>query len=237
MRDADCHPNPTDEQLAKRLQQDTDDLEAQRLLVARYSRLLLAHIRKWVFHPQDAEEVLMEAFHQIIRRIDTYRSAKAPFSAWCHAIAENKAIDQARRQRASRKRCEVVYLEDLRRNQVPAWEGSESEFEVPETYTDDSAPLNDESDSDSEDEVLVTQLECFAEQEPPMISPVVTQISQWLKSELSERQRLLIRLRWEQNLEWDELAAELVPLHYPSKGAMQADHTRILQRLKQTLRS
>lgn len=87
----------TDEELAKLSLSDSAFLG---ILLGRYESRLLAYIRRLgVRKPEDAEDVLQEAFIKIYRNLADFDSAMK-FSSWAYRIARNESVSRFRRERA-----------------------------------------------------------------------------------------------------------------------------------------
>ncbi|HSF15775.1 MAG TPA: RNA polymerase sigma factor [Vicinamibacteria bacterium] len=78
----------TDEELARSAKRgDTDAFDA---LVRRYLRPAMALAWQYTRGVEDAEDVVQEAFHRVVRALPDYDDRR-PFGAWFYAIVRNAA--------------------------------------------------------------------------------------------------------------------------------------------------
>jgi len=89
--------NLTDSDLMLRV--SNYDSKALEILYDRYSPLLYTLIKKIVGEKELAEEVLIEVFVIVWRKIELYDSKKNNAYTWLVYIARNKAVDVVRRKR------------------------------------------------------------------------------------------------------------------------------------------
>jgi RNA polymerase sigma-70 factor (ECF subfamily) len=78
----------TDEELAREARRG--DAAAYNLLVRRYLRPAMALAWQFTRGVEDAEDVVQEAFHRVVRALGDY-DADRPFRAWFYAIVRNVA--------------------------------------------------------------------------------------------------------------------------------------------------
>ncbi len=87
------------------------------LLVRRYEAAFLRRVRKILFAPEDAEEVVQDAFTKIYLYADTYREQEdARFSSWAYTILNRVAYTKYRVKSIEREsRAELLpeYYESL----------------------------------------------------------------------------------------------------------------------------
>ncbi len=96
MSTIDLHSRRSDSDLVALVRRGDDAAFAA--IIARHRSALLAHARRIVRSPEDAEEVVQDAFvkaHAALRA-DTREMA---LSAWLHTIVRNRALDTLRRNR------------------------------------------------------------------------------------------------------------------------------------------
>ncbi len=75
----------------------TGDPRAQRELINRYQRPILALIHRMVRDRELAEDLAQETFVKVLNALDSYRP-EYRFSSWIFKIANNVAIDHLRRR-------------------------------------------------------------------------------------------------------------------------------------------
>ena len=78
----------TDEELARAAKRG--DAVAYDVLVRRYLRPAMALVWQYTRQVEDAEDVVQEAFHRMVRALAGYDDRR-PFSAWFYAIVRNVA--------------------------------------------------------------------------------------------------------------------------------------------------
>ncbi len=81
-------PDRTDEDLARAAKRG--DAAAYDLLARRYLRPAMALAWQYARGVEDAEDVVQEAFHRMVRALGDYDDQR-PFSAWFYAIVRNVA--------------------------------------------------------------------------------------------------------------------------------------------------
>lgn len=79
------------------------DSEGVAELYRAHAPSLLAYLRTQVRRPEDAEDLLGQAFFEAVRDIRRFSGDVGGFRAWLYRIAHNRAIDLARRQNRSRE--------------------------------------------------------------------------------------------------------------------------------------
>ena len=81
------------------------NIEAQRYLFDTYSNRLLGIVVRYFNDIDDAEDVLMETFVTILKKIDTYsgHEEEKVFFGWIKKIAVNKALTKIRHDKAKHK--------------------------------------------------------------------------------------------------------------------------------------
>lgn len=80
--------DPTDEELARAAKQG--DAGAYDALVRRYLRPAMALAWQYTRGVEDAEDVVQETFHRVVRALGDYDDRR-PFSAWFYTILRNNA--------------------------------------------------------------------------------------------------------------------------------------------------
>ena len=80
--------NRTDEELARAAQ--GGDTDAYDVLVRRYLRPAMALAWQYTRRVEDAEDVVQEGFHRVVRALADY-DHRRPFSAWFYTIVRNVA--------------------------------------------------------------------------------------------------------------------------------------------------
>jgi RNA polymerase sigma-70 factor (ECF subfamily) len=107
---ADLAPSENDLALVQRAQ--AGDAEAFRLLFDRYHRRVFAVALGVVKNPQDARDVVQEAFVKVYKHLGTFQGASS-FYTWLYRITMNLSIDMMRRRKSSRV---VEYDDALKRD-------------------------------------------------------------------------------------------------------------------------
>lgn len=82
---------PNEQHLISRLQSPKHKEQAFRELLKHYQERLYWHIRKMVYHHDDADDVLQNTFVKIFRHIDSFKGDSKLYS-WMYRIATNEAI-------------------------------------------------------------------------------------------------------------------------------------------------
>lgn len=95
--------SPTDAELAERVRRG--DAGAFDVLVTRHMRRALSVAYRLLGHPQDAEDLVQEAFLAALTKIDTFRTDR-DFRPWFYRILVNRGLDM-RRARALRRTDEI----------------------------------------------------------------------------------------------------------------------------------
>jgi RNA polymerase sigma factor (sigma-70 family) len=80
-----------EQELISRLQSPQHKDQAFRELLKLYQERLYWHIRKMVYHHDDADDVLQNTFVKIFRHIDSFKGDSKIYS-WMYRIATNEAI-------------------------------------------------------------------------------------------------------------------------------------------------
>lgn len=80
-----------EQELISRLQSPQHKDQAFRELLKLYQERLYWHIRKMVYHHDDADDVLQNTFVKIFRHIDSFKGDSKLYS-WMYRIATNEAI-------------------------------------------------------------------------------------------------------------------------------------------------
>jgi RNA polymerase sigma-70 factor, ECF subfamily len=75
------------------------DANAFGALYDRYCDRIYRYVFRRLRNHEAAEDVTAEIFLKVLRAIDTYRSATAPFSTWLYRIAANAVVDHLRGRR------------------------------------------------------------------------------------------------------------------------------------------
>lgn len=75
------------------------DASALEALYDRYSPILYALLLRILGRPEDAQEVLQEAFVQVWRRASSFDSSRGSEAAWLISIARSRGIDRLRARR------------------------------------------------------------------------------------------------------------------------------------------
>ena len=75
------------------------DAEAFGALYDRYCDRIYRYVFRRLRNHEAAEDVTAEIFVKVLRAIDTYRPATAPFSTWLYRIAANAVVDYTRSRR------------------------------------------------------------------------------------------------------------------------------------------
>ncbi len=97
------------------------DRDAMQLLMERYQRRVLAVVIAMVRNPDDAAEVVQEAFIRAFRNISGFKGDSS-FYTWIYRIAVNLAIDHQRRES---KRGGYEFDETLPPHEEPIGDGGE----------------------------------------------------------------------------------------------------------------
>jgi RNA polymerase sigma-70 factor (ECF subfamily) len=88
------HENPTDEEIALRVQQG--DSEIFGVLVDRYEQKLLRYGRKFLSRPEDVQDIVQDVFIRAYRNIQSFDSTQR-FNPWIYRIAHNAYLNTMRR--------------------------------------------------------------------------------------------------------------------------------------------
>ena len=91
-------PVPDDASLVERSKVDADAFGA---LYDRYCDRIYRYVFRRLRNHEAAEDVTAEIFVKVLRAIDTYRPATAPFSTWLYRIAANAVVDFMRGRRST----------------------------------------------------------------------------------------------------------------------------------------
>lgn len=92
-------PNELGEQLEPSLERARlGDAAGMEALYRAYAPGLLSYLRTQVRRPEDAEDVVGQAFLEAVRDLARFRGDAAGFRAWLFRIGHNRAVDLARRQ-------------------------------------------------------------------------------------------------------------------------------------------
>ena len=91
------------------------DREALDALMTRYQSRLYRLALRLTADEHDAEDVLQDAFLQVVKKLDTFRG-EAQFSTWLYRVTTNAALMKirARRQAESLETCLPLFAEDGR---------------------------------------------------------------------------------------------------------------------------
>jgi RNA polymerase sigma-70 factor (ECF subfamily) len=87
---------PDDASLAQRSKADAD---AFGVLYDRYCERIYRYVFRRLRNHEAAEDVTADIFLKVLRAIDTYQPATAPFSTWLYRIAANAVVDHVRAKR------------------------------------------------------------------------------------------------------------------------------------------
>lgn len=82
------------------------DRVVQRLLYERYAGKLFVVCKRYIKDPDEAEDVLQDAFVKIFKYIDTFRF-ECPLEAWLKRIVINTALKQLRKQKPWENKVDV----------------------------------------------------------------------------------------------------------------------------------
>ena len=88
----------SDDELLKRLRDESSRAKAFSALAAQYSERLYWHIRKMVIVHEDADDVLQNMFLKAWKGLDTFKG-EAKLSTWLYRIATNEAINHLNQKR------------------------------------------------------------------------------------------------------------------------------------------
>lgn len=108
----DADPAPHDNDLALVQRAQTGDQVAFRLLFDRYHRRVFAVALGVLKNPQDARDVVQEAFVKVFKHLGSFQGASS-FYTWLYRITMNLSIDQVRRRKAARQ---VDYDDAIKRD-------------------------------------------------------------------------------------------------------------------------
>lgn len=81
----------TDEEILAQFKQPESKEKAFRNLLSNYQERLYYHVRRYVHHHEDANDVLQNTFIKIWNAIDNFRGDSALYT-WLYRIASNEAI-------------------------------------------------------------------------------------------------------------------------------------------------
>jgi len=82
----------SDDELLKRLRDESSRYDAFSAMAARYSERLYWHIRKFVIVHEDSDDVLQNTFLKAWKGLDTFRG-EAQLYTWLYRIATNESIN------------------------------------------------------------------------------------------------------------------------------------------------
>jgi RNA polymerase sigma-70 factor (ECF subfamily) len=99
----------TDEDLARAAR--GGDTAAYDALVRRYLRPAMALAWQYVRRVEDAEDVVQEGFHRVVRALPQY-DARRPFAAWFYAVIRNVARSAVSKDRRRAALAPFTLLED-----------------------------------------------------------------------------------------------------------------------------
>lgn len=91
----------TEEELIAGLQSDTQRERAFRVLVERYQERLYWHIRRFVLHHEDANDVIQNTFIKAWKGIGNFR-ADSKLYTWLYRIATNESINYLNKRKQLR---------------------------------------------------------------------------------------------------------------------------------------
>lgn len=81
----------TDEEILVQFKNPTSKEKAFRNLLSKYQERLYFHVRRYVHHHEDANDVLQNTFIKIWNAIDNFRGESGLYT-WLYRIASNEAI-------------------------------------------------------------------------------------------------------------------------------------------------
>lgn len=116
-RDARMQKTPSDADLVARVVNREADALGD--LFDRYSRVLLALIRRIVGGAGEAEEVLQEVFLQVWNQAERYDSSRSSVSNWLSLISRSRSIDCLRKARVKERTAQKAFEEDSRLDTSP----------------------------------------------------------------------------------------------------------------------
>lgn len=82
------------------------DQQAYAQIINKYKNPLYATILRMTKHPQDAQDLVQEAFIKVYKQLDKYE-AKGSFSSWFYRVAINHCMDAFRTKQYQMKPVEV----------------------------------------------------------------------------------------------------------------------------------
>lgn len=82
------------------------DKQAYAHIINKYKNQLYATILRMTKNPQDAQDLVQEAFIKVYRNLDKY-DASGSFSGWLYRVAINHCMDEFRKKRHSMTHIEV----------------------------------------------------------------------------------------------------------------------------------
>ena len=116
-RDARMQKTPSDADLLARVVNHEPDALGD--LYDRYSRILLALIRRIVGGAGEAEEVLQEAFLQVWNQAERYDPSRSSVSNWLSLISRSRSIDCLRKANVKERTAQKAFEEDPRLETSP----------------------------------------------------------------------------------------------------------------------
>lgn len=92
-------PKHTDEALAARMQEGTEEQAAEALaeLVARYEQKMTRYANKFLYNYEDRQDAVQDVFIKVYQNIRSFRTEER-FSPWIYRIAHNTFINVIKKQ-------------------------------------------------------------------------------------------------------------------------------------------
>ncbi|HEU0167286.1 MAG TPA: sigma-70 family RNA polymerase sigma factor [Chloroflexota bacterium] len=103
-------PQPTDDELMRRVAQGDSDALAQ--LFRRYAGAVYSLAYRMLNDREGAEDLLNEVFVRVWRQAPSFDSHRGKFSTWLMSVARNLGIDELRSRRARPQRADPLSPDD-----------------------------------------------------------------------------------------------------------------------------
>ncbi|HVO28685.1 MAG TPA: RNA polymerase sigma factor [Candidatus Paceibacterota bacterium] len=103
-------PERTDEEVAVEVQKG--DMESFRILVERYEAKMSRYAKRFLFAPDDADDLLQEIFIKAYVNIRSFDASRR-FSPWLYRIAHNEFINALKKKKKDRNNISLFYVDVL----------------------------------------------------------------------------------------------------------------------------
>jgi RNA polymerase sigma-70 factor, ECF subfamily len=103
-------PEQTDEQVAIAVQKG--DTESFRILMERYEAKMTRYAKRFLFAPDDAQDLLQEIFIKVYANIHSF-DADRRFSPWIYRIAHNEFVNALKKKKKEKGNISLFYVDVL----------------------------------------------------------------------------------------------------------------------------